>query len=67
MFSGVGCLLLKSVIKEIDKRCRVLLWTGESERKRGSAVAWNKVCRRKNEGGIGIKDLEAWNKAIVVN
>lgn len=28
-------------------------------------VAWDKVCKLKNEGGLGIKNLELFNKALL--
>ncbi|XP_074305846.1 uncharacterized protein LOC141641068 [Silene latifolia] len=35
------------------------------EYRRVPLVAWKKVCRPKEEGGLGIRDLGLWNKAIV--
>lgn len=28
-------------------------------------VAWSKICREKEEGGLGIKDLKAFNYALL--
>lgn len=30
-------------------------------------VAWEKVCRPKNQGGLGIRDVILWNKAAIAN
>ncbi|GJV43096.1 putative ribonuclease H-like domain-containing protein, partial [Tanacetum coccineum] len=42
------------------------LWCNE-ELSRGKAkIAWKKFCRPKSHGGLGLKDLEIWNKALLV-
>lgn len=28
-------------------------------------VAWNRVCQPKQNGGLGIKEVLAWNKAAI--
>ncbi|GKF92260.1 hypothetical protein Tco_0278979, partial [Tanacetum coccineum] len=34
---------------------------------RGKAkIAWKKVCRPKSKGGLGLKDLGVWNKAMII-
>lgn len=43
------------VAKRIDKICRNFIWIRTKEKKRISLVAWEEVCRRKKEGGLGIK------------
>lgn len=58
-------ILPKIVIKEIDKILKGFLWC-QGELSRGKAkVAWKQVCRPKNEGGLGIKDLEQWNEVLM--
>lgn len=58
-------ILPKFVVYGTDKRFRsfLRLRTGEGGRK--IIVAWDKVCRSKNEGGLGIKEVMSWNKAAV--
>nr|GEV57413.1 RNA-directed DNA polymerase, eukaryota, reverse transcriptase zinc-binding domain protein [Tanacetum cinerariifolium] len=29
-------------------------------------IAWKKICKPKSHGGLGMKDLEIWNKALLV-
>ncbi|KAL9675480.1 hypothetical protein QQ045_003682 [Rhodiola kirilowii] len=53
----------KKVIKKITAICRNFLWSGNSVGKR-SLVSWNDVCRPKVSGGLGVKDLGVFNKAI---
>lgn len=32
---------------------------------KGYKVKWDDVCAPKDEGGLGIKDIEVWNKASI--
>lgn len=55
----------KVVIREMIKIQRDFLW-GVKEDARGMYwVAWDKVCREKNEGGLGIKNLENFNISLL--
>lgn len=59
-------LLPKTIIKDINKLLKNFLWN-HGEVSRGKAkVAWKKVCKPKSQGGLGLKDLEVWNKATLV-
>lgn len=49
-------------MERIQKR---FLWSGVEEKKRIPLVAWDKVCRPKNKGGLGIKALKTFNKALL--
>ncbi|GJV47841.1 hypothetical protein Tco_1438053 [Tanacetum coccineum] len=56
--------LPKSVIKDINKLLKGFLWC-QGELSNGKAkIAWKNVCRPKNEGGLGIKDLGQWNEVL---
>lgn len=55
------------LINEIEKLCRKFLWTGELAEKSGSMVAWSVVYQPKARGGLGIKELLSWNKALMFN
>ncbi|GJU17883.1 hypothetical protein Tco_1145849 [Tanacetum coccineum] len=55
----------KTVIKEINGILKRYLWSN-SESARGKAkVAWKQVCKPKDCGGLGVKDLEKWNEALL--
>lgn len=56
-------ILPKVVIKEVDKRCRNFLWKGNAEASFKGTVARDCICKPKQEGGLGIKDIFIWNKA----
>ena len=44
----------------------LLLWKGVDGNCKGVKVAWADICLPKNEGGLGIKDLISWNKALMI-
>ena len=46
-----------SVIRRIDKICRVFLWGGSYEKRKMAKVKWESVCAKKNKGGLGILNL----------
>ncbi|GJR19680.1 putative ribonuclease H-like domain-containing protein [Tanacetum coccineum] len=55
----------KTVIKEINGILKRYIWSN-SESARGKAkVAWKQVCKPKDYGGLRVKDLEKWNKALL--
>ncbi|KAL2235616.1 UNVERIFIED_CONTAM: Transposon TX1 uncharacterized protein [Sesamum indicum] len=57
-------ILPKAIIKEVEKRLRRFLWKGTSMT--GYAkVAWKDVCKPVGEGGQGIKDIDALNRALM--
>ncbi|KAK6143840.1 hypothetical protein DH2020_024188 [Rehmannia glutinosa] len=64
---GVECFWLSifpipnSVRDKIIQICRNFLWgTG------GKAhIAWTTICLPKDEGGLGIRDLQAWNHSLL--
>ncbi|KAK4384565.1 putative ribonuclease H protein [Sesamum angolense] len=55
---------IKGVIREVEKRMRNFLWKGNST-VGYPKVAWSSVCRPKEEGGLGIRDILALNKALM--
>jgi len=59
-------ILPKQVIKLIEYKLNKFLWGG-SDSKTHAKVAWEKICAPKKEGGLGIKSIEVWNKASMMN
>ena len=57
-------ILPNEVLSRITKICRNFLWGGTPEYKKAPYISWHRTCLNKTQGGIGIKDFEAWNKAI---
>ncbi|GJW64883.1 RNA-directed DNA polymerase, eukaryota, reverse transcriptase zinc-binding domain protein [Tanacetum coccineum] len=58
-------LIPKAIIKDINKLLKGFLWCN-GEISRGKAkVAWKNVCKPRDKGGLGLKDLEVWNKVLL--
>ncbi|XP_074266072.1 uncharacterized protein LOC141588533 [Silene latifolia] len=58
-------VLPKGIINRIEATCRNFLWDSSAEYRRVPLVAWDKICRPKEEGGLGLKNQESMNKAMV--
>ncbi|KAJ9560832.1 hypothetical protein OSB04_005992 [Centaurea solstitialis] len=58
-------LLPVSVVKEIEKLMRRFLWSSGDAIKGKAKVSWKEVCLPKGKGGLGIKSLKCWNKALL--
>ncbi|KAL0295890.1 UNVERIFIED_CONTAM: putative ribonuclease H protein [Sesamum calycinum] len=64
VYWAMAFILPKGVIRAVEKRMRHFLWKGNS----GVGypkVAWSEVCRPMEEGGLGIRDILALNKALM--
>ncbi|KAL0295430.1 UNVERIFIED_CONTAM: putative mitochondrial protein [Sesamum calycinum] len=58
-------ILPKGIIKIIEARIRKFLWQGSTGR--GYAkVAWEQVCKTKEEGGLGIRRITVTNQALML-
>ncbi|KAK6141223.1 hypothetical protein DH2020_025020 [Rehmannia glutinosa] len=68
VLQGVECFWLQifplrnTVIDRINRLCRVFLWG-----KNTSPIKWTKVCLPSDEGGLGLRDVHSWNKALLAN
>ena len=58
-------ILPQRVIREIERLCRNYLWGADDAYRKILFVAWEKVCQPKKNGGLGIRNMEAWNKASI--
>ncbi|EAZ29307.1 hypothetical protein OsJ_13368 [Oryza sativa Japonica Group] len=57
--------LPKWAIKDIERKCRGFLWKGQQEVSGGHClVAWKDVCTPVENGGLGIRNLELFGKAL---
>ncbi|KAL9678905.1 hypothetical protein QQ045_016756 [Rhodiola kirilowii] len=61
------CILPKKVLQGINSICANFLWNGKAEGRGCHLISWNAVCLDKREGGLGIKNLEVMNEALVLN
>ncbi|XP_073271519.1 uncharacterized protein [Primulina huaijiensis] len=63
---GVECFWLSilpvpsCVIDSIQSICRKFVWPTKHP-----PIAWTSVCKPLEDGGLGLKDLKAWNKALL--
>ncbi|KAL6566436.1 hypothetical protein OROGR_002051 [Orobanche gracilis] len=55
----------KKVINELTMIQRRFLWGGSCEKKKVAWVRWDHVCRSKENGGLGVKDLEIFNLSLL--
>lgn len=58
-------VLPKGTIDAIDSVCLRFLWTGSYDKKGSVLVAWREVFVPRKEGGLGFKQLRAWNLAAM--
>ncbi|GJX32724.1 RNA-directed DNA polymerase, eukaryota, reverse transcriptase zinc-binding domain protein [Tanacetum coccineum] len=59
-------LLPKNVIYEINKLLKGFLWCQGELTKGKAKVSWDSVCKPRDKGGLGIKNLQLWNEVILV-
>lgn len=53
------------MVEAIESLFRRCLWGGSEGSRKIHWVAWSKICTKKEEGGLGIKDLKAYNYALL--
>ena len=60
-------LLPKNVRDHLKAKRRAFLWTGE-EKCHGSSclVAWEDICKSKEQGGLGVRNLEDMNHCLLL-
>ncbi|GKV35275.1 hypothetical protein SLEP1_g43574 [Rubroshorea leprosula] len=58
-------MISKGTILLLDKIRRRFLWGGVEGGKKINWVRWDKVCRDKDQGGLGVKDLRKFNLALL--
>ncbi|KAL2224828.1 UNVERIFIED_CONTAM: hypothetical protein Sindi_2936600 [Sesamum indicum] len=64
LYWALAFILPKKVTNEIKKRLGAFLWKGTTTS--GYAkVAWKDICRPKEEGGLGFKDISILNRALM--
>lgn len=54
------------VIETIDREQRSFIWGDKESKKSWHAIIWNTVCSPKEEGGLGMKNLEFMNDAFIL-
>jgi len=59
-------ILPKKVIRLIEQKFNIFLWSGKDTKPKAK-VAWDKFCFPKSEGGLGLRKLDVWNCAAMLN
>lgn len=52
------------IIKKLEAWMKNFIWIGNLEKKKVVILAWKTYCKRKNEGGIGLRSLKTFNEAF---
>ena len=65
VFWASHLFLPKKIHMLIEQNLRCFLWSGSCTSHYSSKVAWEVVCAPTSEGGLGIKSLHIWNKALM--
>ncbi|GJZ80021.1 putative RNA-directed DNA polymerase, eukaryota, reverse transcriptase zinc-binding domain protein [Tanacetum coccineum] len=58
-------ILPSCVLNDIEQLMRGFLWCQGRLKKGRAKVSWDLVCRPRNEGGLGIRKLDLFNKALM--
>ncbi|XP_063942672.1 uncharacterized protein LOC135150335 [Daucus carota subsp. sativus] len=64
-YCSIYLFLPKGVIKHIQSILGKFLWGGSLEGRCHYNVAWADCCFKKEEGGLGVRDLFDWNKSAI--
>ena len=57
--------LPKGVLQRLDYFRSRFFWQGDGENKKYRLTKWSMVCRPKDQGGLGIHDLQVKNEALL--
>lgn len=58
-------LIPKGVLGKLDKHRKRFFWQEHEGRKRYHLVKWPRICRLKEKGGLGVKDLHKQNVSLL--
>ena len=58
-------LINKSTLEKWDKPRRKFFWHRNGNKKGYHMVKWGRICRSKNKGGLGVKDLRKQNISLL--
>ncbi|GJS07198.1 RNA-directed DNA polymerase, eukaryota, reverse transcriptase zinc-binding domain protein, partial [Tanacetum coccineum] len=58
-------LLPQAIIDEINSLLKGFLWNQDEKANGKAKVAWKNLCKPKCQGGLGLKNLNIWNKALI--
>ncbi|KAL0287710.1 UNVERIFIED_CONTAM: putative ribonuclease H protein [Sesamum radiatum] len=65
MYWASAFIIPKGVLKILEKKMRKFLWCG-SAGSGNAKVAWERICKPKEEGGLGLHSLITTNQALML-
>lgn len=57
-------VILRGACDEIDKLCRSFIWGDDESHRSVHPVSWEKICKPKREGGLGLRSTRVANSAF---
>lgn len=57
----------RSLIKDVEKWIRNLIWSGDVEKRKLVTVSWKKICRPLSQGGLNLRSLKNLNTSTNLN
>lgn len=64
-FTSCNSIKRLKVLQEITKYQQNFLWGGLERRKRINWFSWSNICKSKEDGGLCVKNIEAFNMVLV--
>lgn len=64
IFSMMCLKIPKKVINSVEKKMRKFFWSGAGKDKKWPLLKWEKICKHKKFGGVGIRDWNIMNIAL---
>ena len=61
----LGMPLTRSAIKKVNAICRAYVWHADPNNTALGNINWNDICKPKKVGGLGIRNIDKWNKAAL--
>ena len=58
-------LFPKTIVNSLEKQRRSFLWQGGGRKKKYHLVKWLTVCKSKNKGGLGVKNIYRMNISLL--
>jgi hypothetical protein len=58
-------ILHKTNLEQMDKPIRSFFWAGSADKRKYHFVKWKWICRPKQKGGLGVKDLFKFNISLM--
>ncbi|GJU41837.1 RNA-directed DNA polymerase, eukaryota, reverse transcriptase zinc-binding domain protein, partial [Tanacetum coccineum] len=58
-------LIPSTIIKDINRILKNFIWSQSAKNNGKAKVAWSYICKPKDKGGLGLKNLQTWNYALL--